>query len=525
MKRKLKVGFIVGRGAQAPAWYVHTIREVMKDNLCDVTYISMGFPPASGRETLLFRLFRRFENWWFRRTPDAAALQPLPPGPPTLALDTETFLLTGDKLELLRHHRFDVFYTIHFDGLQPENLSAAAACGLWFLVFGYGRFRHSAVPAFYEVMRGSPVTGSYLLAWKNGAEASLYEGTTTTVPYSVKNNFNSIAWKSASYLVFRLRELAHAGPGFFSSHPPADPGPKRPLPPPSGTGMAAMFIKNVAGYLSYKIRDRFRGRYTLFYAFDAFHPHKLADMQFTPLPLPKGRFLADPFLVESEGLHYLFFEEYDERQSKAHISVMEIGPGRQPGPSRPVLQKPYHLSYPFVVLHDGAYYMVPETASNRTVELYRAVEFPYQWEHVMDLMEDVELVDVTLHFEQGRWWMFACAANHPSVSTNDQLFLYYGSNLFSKAWTPHPQNPVATHAANCRPAGRLFRHGDRLCRPAQNNASPQYGFGLVINEITTLNEETYAEKPLASLDPSSLKLKACHHVDFSSSIVVIDGVR
>lgn len=525
MSRKLKVGLIVSSGGEAPAWYVHTITEVMKDNGCDLTYITMNLAPASPRGPFFFRLFNRFEHWWFRRTPDAAALKPLPPGPATLSLDTASFLLTGDKLDLLRQHRFDVLYTIHFDGRQPENLSAAAAFGLWFIVFGYGRFRHSAVPAFYEVMRRSPVTGSCLLAWKNGAEAALYEGTTTTVPFSVKNNFNSIAWKSASYLVFRLRELASAGSAFFAAHPPADPAPRRPFALPEDTRMAALFIKNLAGYLSYKIRSRFEGRYTLLYAFAPFHPQKLAEMRFTSLPLPKGRFLADPFLVEKEGVHYLFFEEYDDQASRAHISVMELGAGGPVTPARPVLQKPYHLSYPFVFLHEGTYYMIPETASNRTVELYRAVDFPYTWEHVSNLMTDVELVDVTLHFEDRKWWLFACAANHPSVSTNDQLFLYYSNDLFSPAWTPHPCSPIATHAANCRPAGRIFRHDGRLCRPAQNNASPQYGFGLVINEITTLTENAYSEKPLASLAASSLNLKACHHLDFTSSVVVIDGIR
>jgi hypothetical protein len=62
--------------------------------------------------------------------------------------------------------------------------------------FGGNHYTQKKPQAFWEVMDQYPVTASNLLAQKNGDQWLLYEGKTRTVPYSVKNNFNSIAWKS-----------------------------------------------------------------------------------------------------------------------------------------------------------------------------------------------------------------------------------------------------------------------------------------------------------------------------------------
>jgi hypothetical protein len=41
-----------------------------------------------------------------------------------------------------------------------------------------------------------------------------------------------------------------------------------------------------------------------------------------------------------------------------------------------VLERPYHLSYPYVFFVGDDAFMLPETAANGAIELYRAVSFP-----------------------------------------------------------------------------------------------------------------------------------------------------
>src|SRR5262249_60302440 len=100
---------------------------------------------------------------------------------------------------------------------------------------------------------------------------------------------------------------------------------------------------------------------------------------FPRLAPPAARAGADPFAVERNGRHYVFFEELPYASGKAHISMIEIGPGgRRSAPVR-VLERDYHLSYPFLLEHDGSLYMIPESAQNRSVELYRCIDFPLRW--------------------------------------------------------------------------------------------------------------------------------------------------
>ena len=65
-------------------------------------------------------------------------------------------------------------------------------------------------------------------------------------------------------------------------------------------------------------------------------------------------------------------------------------------PAVPVIEEPYHLSYPFLFEFEGELYMIPEKARATRVDLYRCVAFPYQWELVKTLIEGFALADSTL---------------------------------------------------------------------------------------------------------------------------------
>ncbi len=436
------------------------------------------------------------------------------------------YTLKENDLSGLKTLNLDIIYTIHLRSSEPENLSEAARFGLWHIHFGHGAYRSSSIPGFWEVMDNSPVTGSYMLMRQNGRDYILYDGSTPSVPFSVKNNFNSIAWKSASYLEHRLNSLSEMYDrfaGIFKSKELSFDWTKRGIP--GNTTMAFLFTKNLFGYLKYKFKDRFfRRRFTLLYSLNVFDFKTLETVKFQPVTPPKNVFFADPFIIKKNDIHFIFFEEFNFSKGKAHISVLEIDSTGKVGLHRPVIEKPYHLSYPFVFEIEGEYYMIPETSANKTVEVYKAAAFPDKWIFVMNLIEGRGFIDSTFFFKDGLWWLFANRANHPFVSTNDQLFLYYSESLLSDDWKPHPMNPIATHAENCRPAGRIFERDNKIYRPAQNNASSQYGFGIKFNEIQILNTYEYKEMEGFTFDSHAMGLKAIHHFDFTSNFIVIDGI-
>jgi hypothetical protein len=236
---------------------------------------------------------------------------------------------------------------------------------------------------------------------------------------------------------------------------------------------------------------------------------------------PHDRFYADPFIVARNGKNFLFFEDFRYKEGRAVISCSQIDVAGNFGDPIEVLRRPYHLSYPFLFEHEGQVYMIPESKSNRTVELYRAEEFPSQWSFERVLMKDVFAVDATIHVANGRFWMFAGLSNG-KYSNCDELWLFYAESLFGP-WHPHRDNPVISDVRRSRPAGALFREGGVLIRPSQDCAR-DYGYALRFSEIAVLNEREYRERPLAYLGPEWVKGNlGTHTYSATNSFEVIDG--
>jgi hypothetical protein len=239
---------------------------------------------------------------------------------------------------------------------------------------------------------------------------------------------------------------------------------------------------------------------------------------------PPDREYADPFVVSAGTRQYLFIEEFPFATNKGHISVMELGHDGSVSEPRPVLERPYHLSYPFV-FNDGAdWYMIPETASRETVELYRAAAFPDEWEFVTELVSGVRALDTTLHADDnGCYWLFT-SLERPGRNRNDELHLF-SSDAITGPWRPHPANPVVADARFARPAGKLFVKDDCLIRPAQD-CSTRYGAAIVFRRITRLDAQRYEEEMVATLGAEwHPGLVGTHTYGVDCGIEVVDGRR
>jgi hypothetical protein len=240
------------------------------------------------------------------------------------------------------------------------------------------------------------------------------------------------------------------------------------------------------------------------------------------LPDDGKRYYADPFLFSNNGQNWLFVEEYDYGTGKGCVSCAEIvGPKIKP-PTQ-VLVRPYHLSYPFVFRHQGGIYMIPESGANRTVELYRARAFPFEWELVKVLLRDVELYEATLFWYEERWWMF-CAMAHQGGSTQDELAIFYSESL-EGPWSAHRLNPVKSDCRSARPAGRVIIVDRRLVRPAQD-CEARYGSSLVWLEIEELTPECFREREIARWYPTAtLRANGMHTFNCDSELGVMDFRR
>ena len=240
---------------------------------------------------------------------------------------------------------------------------------------------------------------------------------------------------------------------------------------------------------------------------------------------PQDRYWADPFPVFHDGRYWVFIEEYLLDAAKGHISVLAMNRDGKYETPRRVLERPYHLSYPYIFSYEGVWYMIPETKQNRSVELYECVSFPDQWKLRRVLIEDIEAVDATLFRHQDRWWIFANIAENKGVSSTwDELFVFHSDNPVDGTWKPHARNPVVSDVRRARPAGRLFAHDGVIYRPGQDS-SRCYGYGIRLHELLTLTEEEYQEREVCFIEPRwAPDLIGVHTLNFAQGISVADAL-
>lgn len=221
----------------------------------------------------------------------------------------------------------------------------------------------------------------------------------------------------------------------------------------------------------------------------------LDPSEFDVLENPPGRYYADPFLLRHDDITAVFFEDFDFRLGRAHVSCIVLDQQGGRSPARTALKRPYHLSYPFVFNYDGAALMIPETSANRTIELYEAESFPYRWRLRKVLIDGIDASDTTLHFDErtGLWWMFSAVSEFGS-SSHDSLSIFFSHRL-EGPWRPHAGNPVKLDPASSRPAGPLLRRDGRLFRPTQD-CTLSYGSGLVWCEIKRIDPYVFRESPI-----------------------------
>jgi len=236
---------------------------------------------------------------------------------------------------------------------------------------------------------------------------------------------------------------------------------------------------------------------------------------------PIDRFYADPCAIRVNGVDHVFFEECQHPAFKGVISWMTIGADGRFTVPEVVLEEAHHLSYPFVFEAENAVYMIPESAAAKSVDLYRAVEFPRKWTKVATLLDNISAVDSTVIEHAGKWWMFASVGEEGS-SKNDQLHIYHADSVRGP-WSPHGDNPVKIDVSSARSAGRLFKRGDKLIRPSQD-CSVVYGGALTLSEVVHLSMESYSEVAIERLSPDWLPFNVGFHtVSSTDRLEIVDG--
>ena len=492
---------------EVPAWVYESVLQVTKvPNVRVVLAVINESPKASGTKSpFLYRLYRHLDRKLFIKQPDAFSKKslssipgwdvPVLPAKPIQKQYSDYF--TRESLEQISEVKPDVILRFGFRIIRGEILNLAPL-GVWSYHHGDPQVYRGGPPAFWEVIQKIPVSGVALLQLSEHLDQGpvLVQSWTQTDPLSVQRNANRLFWLSSPFIARALLK-AQIDPTFLKSISPQKSA--TPLWKPPGNiaavvGVAQLFGRNVLRKINEFLkpahweigRVKFENWDQLGNSF--YHSsEKLA-------PTKGGVYWADPFPISYKGEEYVMVEEFDRKENKGTIACI-----LPDGTSVSVLEEEWHLSYPFLLEEDGEIYLIPESAEAGKIYRYRAVDFPFKWERI-EVLFDQAAFDPTIWKDESGYWLFVNQKAHPAGSPFDELFLYHSTSLQQPAWTPHPQNPVVSDVRRSRPAGRIFREGGKLYRPAQDSGI-RYGYGIQLQEIEELTPTSYREKAVHHLAP------------------------
>lgn len=211
--------------------------------------------------------------------------------------------------------------------------------------------------------------------------------------------------------------------------------------------------------------------------------------RYRSLTVPEGAWVADPFLYAVNGDHYLFVEFYESKKGQACLAYYKIIAGEAVFQGK-VIEQPYHMSYPCVFEYNGEHYMIPETSANQTVDLYRATQFPTQWEKVKTLLSGKRYVDTTVIKRENEYRAI-------SYRKSQQGWVLDVFALDLKQYTMTLLDSVQYASNIGRPAGGFLQE-EVLLRPAQNCVN-KYGENLILYQVDQWTSDTYQEHEIQQI--------------------------
>jgi len=527
----LRVGAALD-GPAVPAWISATLSGLYEADFLDVRIVALDVasldsrrPRASRWPAVLFTLYEKLDYRLFKSATDAFAHVEVI-GDLTGRANVLTDLADDSTLAAVRSEELDV--VLWFASTRPRaELLDCARFGVWTLNHDESRTYPSGPSFARQLLDDEPVVATALqILGKDDRDRVIYRSFSAIDPHSLYRSRNAAYWKAAHFMLRRLEHL-HKGGWDFIRNLAMYQEPARPchdMRQPSNAEMLRFLVRLLARALRSRLRKiLYRETWFLAYRYGrgASSAEEMRD-SVSVFP-PDGHYFADPFVTRHDDRHYVLFEDYLTRERRGVISYLELDGTEHGFVPQVALARDFHLSYPFTFALDGQLFMVPETAAKRTVELYRAEEFPSQWTFEATLLTGVAGVDATIVTHAGKLWLFVNVKEH-GAHYSEELCIFFADSL-TGPWTSHWLNPVVSDVRSARPAGRIFERDGMLIRPGQDS-SRGYGRAVVLNRIDVLSEDDYRETPIARIDHSWCKENVgTHTYNFDDDYEVVDGRR
>ena len=541
---KLKIGLLMD-SFDVPYWIYKMIEKIQDSTHSQISLIIMNqteitknnpiLKVKNNRDYFLYKIYTRLENKTYHPDIDAfqikntaELLENIEKIGVMPKLTKYSDWINDNDVNTIRKYDLDVIIRLGFRILKGGILDSAK-CGIWSFHHADNNMNRGGPAGFWEVFQQEPTTGSILQILNEDLDGGqiIAKSYSTTDSTFVKRNQNNYYMKSLSFLPRKLKELHEVGKDEFLKRVQAENNNlifyDRPL---YGKPKNGQFLKlgliNFRKLVNRKIRNWFYFD-QWFLLFDIKDGISKSLWRYKKILPPKDRFWADPHVIAKDDKYFIFIEEYIYKKGKGCIALIEIDKQGNYQYKGKILEKSYHLSYPFVFEFNKNFYMIPESSSNKKIEIFKCIEFPNKWELHGNLMSDIDAVDSTILFHDNKWWLFTGIKENDGASNSDELFLFYSQDPTNDQWIPHPQNPIISDVRRARSAGKIFSYQNKLYRPSQNG-SYHYGYGININRIKKITEFEYEEEVENEILPKwNEQITRIHTFTYVDGLSVMDG--
>ena len=410
-------------------------------------------------------------------------------------------------------------------GILRGDILNICKFGVISLHHGDNREFRGTPAGFWEVFYSAPSSGFIIQQLTEELDAGkvLYRGNIMTASYWLKNSTN-IQIKSMFFLNKLLKNIS-----LNESLPPGESSAiisSKLFRYPSLGILIKYFIQvHVPAFLTslrgffFKLKKR---RWHV-----AFIKTDNLELDFTKvhsIPNPQDGFLADPFVIEYADQSYCFVEEFSYKQNKGKISTYLLSEDSAQ-PLGTALEETFHLSFPYLIEHNQDLFMIPESASNNDIRLYKNISFPNEWVLEKILIKNVDAADTVVFYQDNMWFMLTNICSSNVSDHQSELHLFSSKELVSDNWSPAPSNPITFDSLKARNGG-CFAYNGKQYRVNQVHDKSHYGKALQINEISKITPSSMVEKNILSMEPNFFKnINSTHHYDKSKYFVVFDYAR
>lgn len=396
----------------------------------------------------------------------------------------------------IKNHQLDFILRFGFNIIRGDILKSAKY-GVWSYHHGDEEKYRGGPPGFWEIYLNDTVNGAILQKLTDRLDSGiiLKKGHFKTVDHSYAANIDKLFFGCTHWPLQVCMDIKNGVADYLFFSP--SPTNAKVLHRPSNTKMIKFIAKIFINKIRFHYQELFKSEQwnigiiheSLVNLIDYGIPEK--DIHWMSLQKP-NKFRADSFAnFHNEQLN-IFFEDYDYKNRKGKISKVSYTEDSGFSEHSTILEKDFHLAYPYIFEADGNNFMIPESCENKQIDCYRIDPSNNQPAFYKTIIKDIDAVDSTLVKFNEKWWLFCTMSSDES---NTKLYLFF-ADKFDGDYSPHPANPVKTDIGSSRPAGKPFINRGTLYRPAQDS-SDTYGGKIAINRIVKLDEYAFEEETVS----------------------------